>query len=368
MKIGIDCRLWEETGVGRYVRNLVLNLQKLDKKNNYVLFVLTKDFNELKIQNPNFKIVKTDIKWHTTREQFELPKILNRENLDLMHFPYFSVPLFYKRPFVVTIHDLIIDHFSTGKASTLPPIIYNLKLSSYKFVLKKAVKNAKKIIAVSQATKNEIVGHLKINPQKIIVTHEGIDDKIRNLNIEIRNNTLNTKYFLYVGNAYPHKNLNRLLEAFKTIKSDVSLALVVKEDYFYQRLKQKVDELSLSKRVSFLHEIRDEELSALYRNALALVFPSLMEGFGLPALEAMANNCLVLASDIPSLKEVCADSAIYFNPYEINDMAKKMNEVLINDKNLYDGKKEKAFERTKLFTFEKMAKETLKVYESCVGL
>jgi glycosyltransferase involved in cell wall biosynthesis len=155
------------------------------------------------------------------------------------------------------------------------------------------------------------------------------------------------------------------LRAFKTIKSDVNLVLVVKRDYFYQRLKQKVDDLSLSGKVIFLHDIKDEELSALYRNAIALVFPSLMEGFGLPVLEAMANNCLVLTSDIPSLKEICVDGAVYFNPYAIQDMAEKMNKACLSE---YPGKKEKALERSKTFSWEKMARETIKVYESCFSL
>jgi len=372
MKIGIDCRLYQETGIGRYIRNLIKNLEISDKKNDYVLFVLSKDVDKLNIQNPKFRIVKTDIRWHTLSEQLRLPQILNKENLDLMHFPYFSVPIYYKRPFVVTIHDLIINHFSTGKASTLPPYIYKLKFYSYKFVLNQAAKNAKKIIAVSQATKNEIVDYLKIKGNKIAVTYEGVDDKIRNSNIEIRNNLLNTKckilntkYFLYVGNAYPHKNLGRLLKAFKTIKPDVNLALVIKRDYFYQRLKQKVDDLNLSEKVIFLDAVKDEELSALYRNAIALVFPSLMEGFGLPVLEAMANNCLVLVSDIPSLKEICVDGAVYFDPYNTQDIAEKMNKACLGE---YPGKKEKALERSKYFSWEKMARETIKVYESCFSL
>ena len=365
MKIGIDCRLYQETGIGRYIRNLIKNLEISDKKNNYILFVLSKDVDKLNIQNPKFKIVKTDIKWHTLSEQLRLPQILNKENLDLMHFPYFSVPIYYKRPFVVTIHDLIINHFSTGKASTLPPLIYKLKLSSYKLVLNQAVRNAKKIIAVSNSTKTEITDHLKINADKITVIYEGIDPLVINSKSKLPDILRNKKYFLYVGNAYPHKNLDRLLRAFKTIKPDVNLALVVKKDYFYRRLKQKVDDLSLSGKVIFLHDIKDEELSALYRNAIALVFPSLMEGFGLPVLEAMANNCLVLTSDIPSLKEICVDGAVYFNPYAIQDMAEKMNKACLSE---YPGKKEKALERSKTFSWEKMARETIKVYESCFSL
>jgi glycosyltransferase involved in cell wall biosynthesis len=381
MKIGIDCRLWKETGVGRYIRNLVLNLQKIDKKNEYVLFVLSRDGGEIlkQVQNDKFKAVTADVKWHTLEEQVKFPQILNSENLDLVHFPYFSVPIFYNRPFVITIHDLIVDHFPTGKASTLPEPIYNLKLLGYKFVLSQAAKRAKEIIAISNATKNEIVDHLKINPQKIAVIYEGVDDKITKPKLQIPNNIQNTKYFLYVGNAFPHKNLNRLIEAFSILchpelvsgsqlkgdsdlrQNDTKLVFVGKEDYFYKRLKEKVTLMKLSDKIIFLQNVSDEELSNLYRNALALIMPSLMEGFGLPALEAMANNCLVLASKIPALQEVCEDAAIYFDPHNINDIAEKMKDAASCDNN---ERRKKGLDRSKFFSWEKMAKETLKVYSN----
>ena len=222
MKIGIDCRLWNETGVGRYIRNLVAQLHILDRVNNYTLFVLTKDYASVVSQMANarplanssagevgrgkWRIVRVDIRWHTLGEQVKLPQILNKENLDLVHFPYFSVPIFYNRPFVVTIHDLIINHFPTGKASTLSFPIYNLKLLGYKFVIAQAAKKAKEIITVSSATKKEIVDHLGVDGEKVVVTYEGVDDKILNSNtrlakasarrVEVRNNSQNTKYLI----------------------------------------------------------------------------------------------------------------------------------------------------------------------------
>jgi len=168
-----------------------------------------------------------------------------------------------------------------------------------------------------------------------------------------------------VGNAFPHKNLDKLLEAFKILNSDINLVFVGKEDYFYKRLKNKVQRMGLEKHVIFLQNISDEELSGLYQNAKALILPSLMEGFGLPALEAMANKCFVLASDIPSLREVCGDAATYFDPKNAQDISEKMKDVLSS--NNID-KIEKGLQRVKNFSWEKMAKETLKVYESCVSL
>jgi glycosyltransferase involved in cell wall biosynthesis len=361
MRIGIDCRLWNETGVGRYIRNLVLNLQEIDKQNNYVLFVLPKDFEQVKsiIRSPQFIVEAVNIRWHTIKEQIKFPSILNKNNLDLVHFPYFAVPIFYNRPFVVTIHDLIQYHFSSGQASTLPLPVYNLKLLGYKFVLSKACQKAKNIITVSNATKQEITNHLRINPSKISVIYEGIDGNIENSKLK---DFSSEKYFLYVGNAYPHKNLKRLLKAFISLNSDAKLVLVLKKDNFYNKLKQEVKRLDLSENIIFLQNVSDRELGNLYKKALALILPSLMEGFGLPALEAMANNCLVLVSSIPSFKEVCGDAAIYFDPNDINDIAKKITEVYSNDTYYYSDKKKRGLERAKLFSWKKMARETLMIY------
>lgn len=388
MKIGIDCRLWNETGVGRYIRNLVLNLQKIDKKNKYVLFVLPKDHKEIKSQLSTFnsQLVVADIRWHTLKEQLKFPKILNKENLDLVHFPYHSVPIFYSKPFILTIHDLIPYNFPTGKASTLPFPLYYLKLLGYKFVISQAARRARKILAISNATKNEIIDHLKVDSSKIAVTYEGIDNKLINSQFSILNSQLKNfskeKFFLYVGNAYPHKNLERLLETFSAIcQNDISLILVGKEDYFYQRLKKKVKEMKLSDKVIFMHNVSDEELSNLYKNAIAFITPSLMEGFGLPALEAMANKCLVLASDIKVIREVCGDAAIYFNPLNVDDIKKTMGEVCFNNLpaiptdsgrqvqaglNHFSEKVEKGLARAKLFSWHKMAKKTLRVYKEAV--
>ncbi|MDO8621222.1 MAG: glycosyltransferase family 1 protein [Candidatus Levybacteria bacterium] len=368
MRIGIDCRLWNESGVGRYTRNLVLNLVKIDRKNTYTLFVLSKDREEIlkQVQNDKFQIVKADIRWHTLREQIKFPSILNKENLDLVHFPYFSIPIFYNKPFVITIHDLIINHFPTGKASTLPLPFYGLKILGYKYIIRKAAKNARKIITVSNATKEEIIDHLGVDRDKVVVTYEGVDTRISNFKFKISN--LKKPYFLSVGNAYPHKNIERLIDAFSGLRqNDTKLILVGKENFFYKRLKEKVAKMKLEKNILFFGEATDEELSQLYKNALALVMPSLMEGFGLPALEAMENRCLVLASDIPSLKETCGDAAIYFDPYNIKDIARKMEDVYLNNIYYLSEKIKKGFARTKLFSWEKMAKETLNVYNEVLS-
>ncbi|MBI2442584.1 MAG: glycosyltransferase family 4 protein, partial [Candidatus Levybacteria bacterium] len=299
--------------------------------------------------------------------QFELPRILGKENLDLVHFPYFSVPLFYNGPFIVTIHDLIIHHFPTGQASTLPYPLYWLKLQGYKFVIAHAAQNARKVIAVSEATKKEIVDHLGVSPAKVVVTYEGVEVGLRDSRYQYTNISALGKYFLYVGNAYPHKNLERLLPAFASVSekhNDVSLVLVGRDDFFYRRLKKTYVHLP---GIIFKTVESDAELADYYKHAKALIMPSLMEGFGLPPLEAMANDCIVLASSIPSLREICNNAAIYFDPMDISDIARKMSSALL----LTDGQKaslrKRGTARVKEFSWKKMAERTLQVYESCVS-
>lgn len=373
MKIGIDCRLWDETGVGRYTRNLVKELSLIDEENEYVLFILPQDreaISQITNSSPHdevgkWKIVEANVRWHTIAEQFDFPKVLYKENLDLVHFPYFSVPLLYNRPFVVTIHDLIINHFPTGQASTLPYPLYWLKLQGYKFVISQAAQKAQKVIAVSNATKKEIVNHLHTDPHRIVVTYEGIDEALRVSNYKYTGIPSLKHYFLYVGNAYPHKNLGKLIAAFELAKKQdpqIKLVLVGKNDFFYDRLQREM----VDENIIFFGEANDEALSSLYQHALALVAPSLMEGFGLPPLEAMANNCLVLTSRIPVFQEICNNAAIYFDPLDISDMSEKMLSVLTIEKKQKEVFKKRGQERVDLFSWKKMAEETLKIYNHCL--
>jgi len=366
MKIGIDARLWNESGVGRYTRNLVKNLIKIDKKNNYVIFILPKDRKEIEsLVKKSWKVVDADFRWHSVEEQSSFPKVLKKEKLDLIHFPYFSVPMTYKLPFIVTIHDLIINHFPTGEASTLNPIVYKFKLKAYELVIKRAAKNSKAIITVSNTTKDEIVKHLKINSKKISVTYEGADDRIYN---PVKKK-LDENYFLYVGNAYPHKNLVNLIKAFNLLekeKKNLKLIFVGREDYFYRELRASFQP---KESIIFKGGVTDSELFSLYDNATALVIPSLMEGFGLPVLEAISDKCLVLASNIPTFKEIYKDNLLYFDQNNPSDIYKALKYTVdVKNAKVIDDKIKKAYEYSKQFSWEKMAKETLKVYEGSIGI
>jgi len=370
MNIGIDARFWNETGVGRYTRNLVTELQLIDNKNTYILFSISKNISGIQksLHNKNFSVKKADMRWHTIREQIAFPKLLEKESLDLIHFPYFSVPILYNKPYVITIHDLILHHFPTGEASTLPSPIYKLKHAAYKMIIEKAAKNAQKIIAVSDATKREIIDHLHVPENKIVVIYEGID---QGLIATAKSSSSKSNYILHVGNMYPHKNMDRVLDALEICqkkKIDIQLIIVGREDFFYQRFHSKVLNRNLEKAVVFKGEVSDSVLANLYQSCLATIVPSLMEGFGLPALEAMANRCLVLCSQIPSLIEVCGDAPLYFEPLDAQSIASQIENALTITNERRKAKVEIGYNRSKKFSWSEMGKDTHKVYESCASL
>ncbi len=340
--IGIDGRLIKETGVGRYTKNLFRHLLTITGSQKY-----------------NYDLFQPKIRWHSLAEQIFLPLWLLFKNYDLVHFTYFSLPIFYPKKFVVTIHDLIPWHFSTGKASRLPLFFYRLKHFFYRVVLWIGARRAQKIIAVSQTTKEEIIEHLKIKAEKIKVIYEGV---AKNFQLKKRKS-----YFLYVGNAYPHKNLESLIKAFQKIEN-YKLILVGPKDYFYQRLEK---EFSNNKNIVFYGPAEEQQLISLYQQAQALINPSLMEGFGLPGLEAMACGCPVICADIPAFKEIYQNAAIYFEIKE-GKMIKKIREAInkflaMTEKDkkdlIFKGKKQ-----AEKYSWEECSRQTLEVYESCLGL
>src|SRR5882724_4455625 len=370
MRIGIDGRLWNETGVGRYIRNLVFQLQAIDKTNEYVLFFKKGlKIKDLSFKNEKWKIVETAIHWHSFEEQIQFPQVLQKENLDLMHFPYFSLPIFYNKPFVVTIHDLIINHFPTGKASTLPYPLYRMKHIGYDFVMQHARQKSQKIIVPLRAVKEDVMQTFGVPQEKIVVTYEGVNTKLKNQKSKLQEKSQN--YFLYVGNAYPHKNLDFLIDGFvdfkKSCKTDVQLILVGKNDYFYKRLHERVAKMQRTD-IVFHHDVNDETLFSFYADALAFVSASLMEGFGLPPLEAMSASCPVLLSDIPSFKEVCKDGAFYFDPMQRNTLKEKLTFLYNLDHKTRARYIAQGLDRVKDFSWEIMAKETRAIYESSISL
>lgn len=359
-KIGFDARLIDESGVGRYIKNLLYEFDKRVLKDD--LFIYLKKESYEKVNFNNKRIVKrlADVRWHTLKEQFIFKRILENDNLDLVHFPYFSYPVFYRKKFVITIHDLIIDHYPTGVASSLPAPLYRLKLLGYKKVLSNAVKKSEKIIVPSQATKVELLNVYKANNSKIEVIYEGFDTRIRKGKSK---ELVSDNFILYVGNAYPHKNLQNLIDAYSNLrkKTQIDLILIGRNDFFYKRINKGI------KGVKVLHDVDDSTLFEYYTNARLFIMPSLMEGFGLPLLEAMSLSCPVVSSDTNALKEIGGDACLYFDPKRVEDIEEKIESVLLGKVNTYEMKKRGLVQAEK-FSWKSCADKTLKIYESCDSL
>ncbi len=381
-RIGIDARFYgpRQKGLGRYVEKLVKNLEKIDHHNQYIIFLKKDNWHEYEPSRSNFKKVLADCHWYTLKEQFFMPMKMWRENLDLIHFPHFNVPLFCFRPFVITIHDLILKRFPTRRASLTGFLRYWIKNKGYQIIINRAVKRAEKIIAVCCYTKQDVISHFasqKINPNKIKVVYEGVPSILRmrgrKSQTEKRRLSFLEKYhierpyLLYVGNAYPHKNLERLVFSFNELlkeKESLSLVLVGEEDYFYRCLKKKVEpDLLRRHQIIFTDFVSDRELAILYRCAELYVFPSLFEGFGLPPLEAMAYGLPVASSNASCLPEILGPAAAYFNPEEISDIKEKIKMALENEKCRRELVQE-GFKRIKLYSWQKMAEEIKNIYES----
>jgi glycosyltransferase involved in cell wall biosynthesis len=358
MRIGIDARLIDETGVGRYIRNLIAELAVRDSSHEFVVFLRKQQFDAFFPPNTRWRKILADVPWHSMTEQIVMPRIFFQAKLDLLHVPYFNVPLLYLGRMVVTIHDLTILHMDTGRATTLPWVLYKLKRLGYRMLVWWAVHRSKQLIAVSQTTKGDIVKSFGIDPARIHVTYEGVDSHIATPSKKKVATPISGAYMLYVGNAYPHKNLDSLIAALPQIHTQVKLVIVGKEDFFLQRIKQTVSQKNLSHRVVFLGSVSDEQLASLYTHAKAFVFPSLMEGFGLPALEALSFGCPVLCSDIPIFHEILGSRATYFDPYNPSDIARTMNKGISRKTPYIDTR----------FQWSRMAEKTVHIYESSVGI
>jgi len=407
MKIGIDARMIKATGIGRYIENLILELakingehaqrpiprslgeegsQKVEVGNQYVLFLRKEEFDnfdlpaaltkEGKILEPkaqsssNFSKVLADFHWYSKAEQLGFPKVIASQNLDLMHFPHFNVPLLYNGKFVITIHDLTLHTHKTIRASTKSALTYQIKHLLYKYIIRRAAKKAAKIFVPSNFTKSDVLKLLKVPEGKVVVTLEGgPSEELLKLEPDfgvLEKFNIKKPFIFYVGNCYPHKNIESLVKALEFLPKNITLVLAGKSDEFHQKLKLKIKELGLQDRVVMTDFVSDGELAALYKSASVYAFPSFNEGFGLPPLEAMSFGLPVATSSASCLPEILGDSALLFNPRDPKDIAEKIGNIMENEK-LRGELVEKGLRQVKKYSWAKMAKETLNAYSEVLG-
>lgn len=374
MRIGIDARMYstEFTGIGRYVHELVLNLLSLDKKNDYVLFMNQPEFDKYEPTTKRVTKVLVNAKHYSFAEQSKFWWKLRKANIDLMHFTHFNAPVLYRGASVVTIHDLTLSFYPGKKMNS------SFHKFAYNIVLKRAVKHAKRIIAVSKNTKQDLVDITHTSPAKVEVIYEGVganftprEDK-ETVSDLLKKYNITREFMLYTGVWRSHKNLVNMVRAFALLKEDegyeTQLVITGEENPYYPEVKRVVKELNLEHDVIFTGLVPEDELVALYQSAVFYVFPSLYEGFGLPPLEAMRCGTPVVASKASCIPEICGEeNAVFFDPYDPEDMANNMRKVLL-DENLRAELREKGLKHSRKFSWERMSEKTLEVYKEAIKL
>lgn len=355
--IAIDTQtvLAKKTGFGNYVDNLTKELARLNSEFNYCLIPAEKN-NDLSAPQ------------RFLRDQYEFPKKARENKADLVHQPAFSAPLFVNAKVVVTAHDLIARFF--GEDIPFWARQYFARWIPF------TIKRANHIIAISEHTKKDLIAELRIPSEKISVIYEAAGDEFRpdidpEKVLELKSRLkLTHPYLAHIGTLEPRKNLLFLVEAFSEVvkrRSNIQLVLAGKKGWDYEKLFSKVSELGLEQRVIFTGYLSDEDRPVLLRGALALVFPSLYEGFGLPPLEAMAAGTPVIASNSSSIPEVVGEAGLLAHPKDKDKWIKLILELIERPDS---GKKlrEAGLQRASQFSWRKTAEQTADVYRMVLKL
>ncbi|HPZ10225.1 MAG TPA: glycosyltransferase family 1 protein [Candidatus Eremiobacteraeota bacterium] len=370
MLVAIDARVigFRRSGVGEYTHQLLKHFSYLDTEIEYVLFLNTSfknnQFEELTsfFRTKYLSLSSEGKLFNFLKTHGELPVRLFQLRPSLFHSPGPIAPVFKTAPTVLTIHDLSFLKFSD--------IFTGLQNSYYRAFVPRIARYADRIISVSRNTCQDVIDLLKISEDKIRIVYNGVDIKyfsrssIKREDLSKKEESLE-KYILFLGVLEPRKNICRLIRAYASLpaylRNNYKLIIAGSEGWLYKDIYSLVRELSLSERVVFTGEVPDNELPALYRGASLFVYPSLMEGFGIPPLEAMACGIPVIASNTSCFPEVLADGALLINPLDEEELSHSMVRVL-TDKELSSELVSKGIKRASLFSWEDSARRTLEVY------
>jgi glycosyltransferase involved in cell wall biosynthesis len=336
----------------------------MDSTNAYLLICRHADADFVRGLGPNFEAVLDRSTNYSVREQITLPLDLWRTRADVFHAPHYVFSPFTPCPTVVTIHDCIHLRF--------PEYLPHRAAHLYaRFFLRLAAHRARRVLTVSEASKRDILHYLQVPESKVEVIPNALDERFETAPSEaditrVRERyLLNSPFVLYTGNIKPHKNLDRLIEAFALLRrrefDNVKLLIIGDEISKYPNLRRLVHRHQLHQHVRFLGFVPDATLAVLYRLASVFVFPSLYEGFGLPPLEAMASGTPVISSNSSSLPEVVGDAAILIDPLNPQAIADAMARVL-GDGELRSELIRRGHERVKAFSWQRSVTRIREIY------
>ncbi len=360
MRIGIDARE-SGTSTGRYVDGLVEHLAKLKSPHHFVLVAKPERVDYLRKIAPKFEIVETKYKEFTFGEQYGLCWQVYGLRLDLMHFTMAQQPILYFGRVVTTIQDLTTTRFNNPAKNI---VVFKFKQWVYRLVIKRVVRKSKRVISISDWVKYDTAHFAHVPTSKITTTHPAYG-RIEGPSAPYPKLKKGKRFIMYLGRPMPHKNLERLVDAYAGLRTkypQLRLVFVGKTDANYQRLADYVKQKALSG-VDFTDWLPDDQAKWLYEQAVAYVVPSLSEGFGMPGLEAMDYGTPVASSWATCSPEVYRDGALYFDPLDVEDMAAKIEQIVTN-KALAETLGRKGQKVAKSYDWRQTAKQTLAVYDS----
>lgn len=337
MRIGIDARKIADFGIGTYIRGLLGGLVEVAGEDRLVVFAPA---SAREIVPQQCEHVVLEAPHYSLRELVVVSRAIERARLDLFHAPHYIVPL-TRCPTVVTIHDLI--HLHQKMRNRLAPVYARV-------MLRRAVRKSARVLTVSEAVRRQIIRELACSESKVVVTPNGVDGMFQ----AGEPSRSPARYFLFVGNDKPHKNVDALVEAFAIARAGLPEISLVLAGARFQRFASREGVITPG-------FVSARELASLYRNALALVQPSLEEGFGLPALEAMSSGTAVITSTDDALVEVTGDAAIHADARSVQDIAAAIERIAASDTLRID-LAVRGIARARQFTWRECARETLRVY------
>jgi glycosyltransferase involved in cell wall biosynthesis len=376
VKIAVDIRRMNEFGVGTYTRNIIRALAKRDRENEYFLLGPAEKVSEIGLLPANFKSIPV-LPRETLRGELQCRAVVKRLNCDLTHIPHlFWFPRHLPCPYVVTAHDLL-DHMYRVRTGS------GIRRSLHFHFTRRVLKNAARIFAVSRFTKKEIEKLFGIDPSKIEVVYNAIDQRFltghatdADRQFLAERYQVTYPFLLYAGRISPHKNLVRIIEAFSALKADLlkqdlypDLKLIIIGDELSKHpdLRRTVVRGGVQNEVRFMGFVPIEVLRIFYDLAKVFVFPSLYEGFGLPPLEAMAHGTPVLTSNTSSIPEVVGNAAVMVNPENVFEIMRALQRVLL-DQVLREKMRQRGYEQVKKFSWDNSAAAILAAYEQVVGV
>lgn len=364
MKIAFDLRRIRNPGIGRYMKDLVGAILALEPRGDYLLILPPGSEDTIQTGSSSATTITPPLRYYSIREQIQLPGILRRHKVDLLHAPHFMLPLVRPCPSVVTIHDVIGWRWKEDIHSRVGRLYYRCMMSA-------AVRLADRIITDSKFSREDIVRCLGVDPEKITVIYPGISPRFRQINDNVQLENVRSKYrieneyIVYAGIYKPRKNHAALLHAFRRFLSNdghTNLVLVGPLNEGEQELRQLADKLGVSKKVIFTGFVDDSELRAIYSAAKVYACPSLYEGFGFTVLEAMACGTPVVCTGETSLPEVAGDAALYADPRSPDEFGEALHKVFTNA-TLRSTLIDRGRKNLQRFRWEDAAKQTLGVYE-----